>query len=82
MPSDSISITTDTPNQSMVVETNQPSQWPSPTLASIKDKSMGKTNMTEQSVLINKKNVHSLKLTPTTLIDTTLQQLHNSSYTQ
>ena len=55
MPGYSLSITTDMPNQSVVVEANQPSQWPPPMLASIKHKSLEITNSTNEPMQINDK---------------------------
>ena len=73
MPGDHLTLQTNLPDQQILVEANQPTKWPPPTLATICNQSLSITNTTNKPVYIDNKHTHSIKLTLTTVVDTTIQ---------
>jgi len=79
LPGDHLTITTDLPDQEMLVEATKSNNWPPPTLAAINNKNIKLRNNTTNPILLDGKQTLSLRLTPTTHADITLPP-HNTHY--
>ena len=73
---------TNLPDQPIFVEANQPNLWPPPTLATIRNQSLHVPNNTNKPIIIDNKHTHSIKLTPATIVDTTVQPPATDYYKQ
>ena len=65
LPGDYLKIKTDLPDPDVVVEAMKSSSWPPPTLATIKNKTMKVTNTTNNPILLDGKQMLSIRMTPT-----------------